>query len=955
MAAKQKKAKNFVKRKGPAAALSSSFSAAAAAKRARARAPESVANAKGKGNGKGKGGGDSSLFESRWTKRKFDVIGKKRKGEGRRVGLSRSAAIEKRKKTILQEFKSRGKANVFLDHRFGEDDECLAEEDKAILRFQRERQVQWQKRSKFTLPDEEDEETVLTHGGKALSNLDDFEDGLFEEDDKELDEELVREFHFGGESANGHVHGDQNEKKPKSKKEIMEEIIAKSKFYKAQKAKEREEDAELKDRLDQEFAALAQSQALISLVRPKKVNALKAMAGKNSFLKGTPDVAGEASHEKPDEFDKLVKEMGMEMRAHASDRLKTDEEIAEEEKARLEELEEKRKKRMLGEVGSEDSDLEETDPAQVPREAKWKRSQVSGDDLGENFLMSDDQPKKGWVDEVLARNNDEEEDSTNEEDDDTSMDEDCISGQSSGDDGENGDLSNSDREVSEERGLDASWEESNEDNMINSSGNSLSQNLVKGVEGKKRDVESLVEAARDFKHSSSGSQLPFVIEAPKSLEELKSLVDNRSIDDLLVAIQRIRTCNSIRLAAENRRKMQVFYGILLQYFASVAGGKSPVLDRLNALVKPLIEMTSETPYFAAVCARERIVRMHEKLSEKLRNPGVDGPWPSLRCLVLLRLWSMIFPPSDFRHVVMTPSILLMAEYLTRCPVSLARDLAVGTFICALLLSIMRPARRLCPEALSFLYAALVSALPQKNGPSEIVNCHGCGAFMLELVASQPWLHLQSNCSTSSYIEDLEFNHIMTADRDAPFFGTDRFRISVLNSVLGTLEGFSHIYEDVSCYPELFGPFVAVFQDLSVNRFFPQAIHASLVRLLGQMKENISKHERLRQPLRMRVKKPAPIKQFNPKFEENFVRGRNYDPDRERSEGKKLQRLLKQEAKGAVRELRKDNYFLQAEKAKEKALVEEQREEKYRKAMAFLQDQEASFKSGQLGKGRSRKR
>jgi hypothetical protein len=46
-----------------------------------------------------------------------------------------------RKKTLLQEYKQRGKVNAFLDHRFGEQDEALAEEDKAILRFQKERMV----------------------------------------------------------------------------------------------------------------------------------------------------------------------------------------------------------------------------------------------------------------------------------------------------------------------------------------------------------------------------------------------------------------------------------------------------------------------------------------------------------------------------------------------------------------------------------------------------------------------------------------------------------------------------------------------------------------------------------------------------------------------------------------------------------------------------------------------
>jgi hypothetical protein len=46
-----------------------------------------------------------------------------------------------RKKTLLQEYKQSGKANVFLDRRFGENDDTLEDADKAIIRFQRERQV----------------------------------------------------------------------------------------------------------------------------------------------------------------------------------------------------------------------------------------------------------------------------------------------------------------------------------------------------------------------------------------------------------------------------------------------------------------------------------------------------------------------------------------------------------------------------------------------------------------------------------------------------------------------------------------------------------------------------------------------------------------------------------------------------------------------------------------------
>ena len=88
---------------------------------------------------------------------------------------------------------------------------------------------------------------------------------------------------------------------------------------------------------------------------------------------------------------------------------------------------------------------------------------------------------------------------------------------------------------------------------------------------------------------------------------------------------------------------------------------------------------------------------------------------------------------------------------------------------------------------------------------------------------------------------------------------------------------------------------------------------------------------------------------------SYAKGRDYDPDRERAERKKLQRAVKKEARGAARELRKDNYFLAEEKRKEQVAAEGEREEKYKKAMAFLQEQEGAFKSGQLGNSAKKKK
>lgn len=83
----------------------------------------------------------SNPFESIWSRRKFEVLGQKRKGEARRMGLARSLAIQKRNDTLLKEYHQSAKSSLFVDKRIGEKDEALDDFGKAILRSQRERQV----------------------------------------------------------------------------------------------------------------------------------------------------------------------------------------------------------------------------------------------------------------------------------------------------------------------------------------------------------------------------------------------------------------------------------------------------------------------------------------------------------------------------------------------------------------------------------------------------------------------------------------------------------------------------------------------------------------------------------------------------------------------------------------------------------------------------------------------
>ncbi|KAK3039806.1 hypothetical protein RJ639_027119 [Escallonia herrerae] len=145
---------------------------------------------------------------------------------------------------------------------------------------------------------------------------------------------------------------------------------------------------------------------------------------------------------------------------------------------------------------------------------------------------------------------------------------------------------------------------------------------------------------------------------------------------------------------------------------------------------------------------------------------------------------------------------------------------------------------------------------------------------------------------------------------------------------------------------MFLPIAKLLVELATADHMPVALPDKIRDVAQLIEKKADEHHMLRRPLQMRKQKPVPI---------NFVKGRDYDPDRELAEQRKIRKLVKREAKGAALELRKDNYFLSEVKASDKVRLEGERAEKYGKARAFLQEQEHAFKSGQLGKGRKRRR
>jgi nucleolar protein 14 len=97
------------------------------------------------------------------------------------------------------------------------------------------------------------------------------------------------------------------------------------------------------------------------------------------------------------------------------------------------------------------------------------------------------------------------------------------------------------------------------------------------------------------------------------------------------------------------------------------------------------------------------------------------------------------------------------------------------------------------------------------------------------------------------------------------------------------------------------------------------------------------------------------REFNPRFEDGYVKGRDYDPDRERALDRKGKRTAAKEKRGKMREMRKDSLFLSDQRDKEKAQVDKERMESQRSFYSILEKQAGDLKSGGQGGGVKRKR
>ncbi|KAL4784262.1 nucleolar protein 14 [Aspergillus varians] len=840
-------------------------------------------------------------FEIRTVSRsKFDVTtrdGASKSAAGSfRPGVTKSLGEEKRRQTLLQEMERKHRVGGIMDRRFGENDPTMTPEERAAERFARASQKKLQKDSMFNLEeDDDDDEFQLTHMGESLSFgggdgvRDDFQEDVEADDmsDSEMPQKRKRFLDDGEIEDAGSQDGEEVPDRKKSKHEVMQEVIAKSKFHKAQRQMAKEDDDDLREELDKGLPDLFEMLRSVQPPAAKPEQPTDDLAGMN------PDRAailqGHSQGDLEKEYDQRLKQLTFDKRSMPTDRTKTEEEKVEEEAQRLKKLEEERIRRMRGEDVSEDEsevaeeedkDAEESEDESLPDDAKdfglqqptnYATSRPDGVEDEDDFIIDD-----------LVESGSDVDISFDEEDDD----------------------------------MGAPAEESEEENDEDDEEDELINGFTMPGDGSGDSA-----AARDAQVTNDG--LAYTYQCPDSHEEFLGIVKDVSYEDLPTVIQRIRALHHPRLHSGNKAKLGRFAGILVQHVAYMAEQpQHPPFAILENVLRHVHSLAKSHPESVSLAFRAQ-----------LREIATDRPL-SLRPgdLAILTGIATIFPTSDHFHAISTPAHLCLARYLGQGPINTLSDICMGTYTASLAVQYQTASKRYMPELLNYVLNALCLLSPEEP-PSRL------GSFPLRK-PTEP-LHLKPSKSLNA--QKLQFwdvtgeNHTTTQPED--------LKLSLITTLTSLLNAASDLWSTKSAATEIFEQAQAVLQHVSRSctnkkkNLIPASTLDTIQTTLDKLSAHLSQARLARRPLFLHNHKPLAVKTAIPKFEESFNPDKHYDPNRDRAELNRLKAEYKRERKGAMRELRKDANFVAREQLREKKEKDAAYEQKYKKLVAEVQNEE----------------
>ncbi|XP_049880546.1 nucleolar protein 14 homolog [Pectinophora gossypiella] len=921
-------------------------------------------------------------FEVHINKEKIKVLGKKSKHDRGLPGVSRAKAIQKRKETLGTEMKLMNKTNTFIDRRIGEKNQQLSAEDRMVARFAAERAKQHSRKSMYNLADDE----ILTHRGQTLEQIEKFDDPRSSDDEDDvakkfggLDDDFVSEGHFGG----GMLSKAEKDG-AKSHKDLIEQLIAESKKRKAEKQKEKEQTLDLTEKLDSEWKDLqpvvfkrarveekeeSLIDKLLSQADKKNADYDKMMRELRFERRGTPSDGLKSDEkqkkEEQEKLERLEKERELRMLGEDEAAAKIQQPTAKHRSA--DDLDdnfelEDEKEFML----AYDKDGKPLVPENVLKDfsvpnAKPKfddgisdTSSEDGDDEDSDDEEGDDDQKAGDKSELAdGDTDDDDEEGSDEEESDEENDQVEItkpnkekktveSKVNKKEEPSKKQITNAQKDIEKNIGLVQNGKEESSEEVENSAGEDESgdeegseeeESPSDGEEKEKvDDFKDLIESDEESESENEedeekiGSFFDFKADEEMNLKEL---LTGKTPAQHSSTIQKLIKKYDPSLAENNKDKLSRIYAHMLQYVNDIFTNLSNEGD----LIKAFLIFDRLAPHFYDLAHTNKVSTkkfigelLKEKHDKFKKNPRKV---PDLDTLIFFKLVSLLYPTSDFKHPITTPSLIFMSEILTLSKFNTAYAISRGFFITALILEYTVLSKRFVPSAINFLRGILyLCANTSVLNPIQVVP-----PFRLHKDAKI--LNLEEDCSKMEVENKMAAKDLVLNEVDNGF----KVR-SVLMCTMMLREFFDNCNES-EAQEFIFEPHLQLYSRIDME-LYPKKVASMVNKTVQYMKEGLE--VKTYTPLASEKKKPKALRLYEPDIQEVFTGSKSAKLPREMAERRRLETKVKKEMKGALREIRRDKAYIASVKIRQKIHSDNIRKEKVKQIY-----KDASIQQGELNK------
>lgn len=442
-------------------------------------------------------------------------------------------------------------------------------------------------------------------------------------------------------------------------------------------------------------------------------------------------------------------------------------------------------------------------------------------------------------------------------------------------------------------------------------------------------------------------------------------------EDVALIIQRIHKANSVRLDKRNAEKMQNFHDVLLRRLIAVGdaiynsgdgGNELGRYKQLDSLTITLYQMAQESPDCAASVWSRRLGFLHKAHGKRLRDSEFvrdddieeenDGSnftaWPSTGAILFLRVIGHIFPVTDKKHPIVTPTILFLGQILTTTPIISKYDMVAGLMCCGILIEYTREAKRVVPEVNAFLASTIRLFSSNRNERTNLVHY------------TLPSLGAASNDDTFASLREEASKYKGSEDEGeemtSPLLSLEKAKIQCENDTSAALlatalhfaevsvqnlggslssaekEAFAEITESILCL-----------EPKSKLYPLPKVLRSKVASVVTSL-EAVCMFDKPRTPLQRRSapsKRGVAIKSLAPRLEnpEKFSLSKDKGKNASQSAADRTRREYKREHKAVARELRLDGAFIENERRSEEQKKADAARAKRHRAFAWLEGEQ----------------